>query len=125
MRYNYYAKGKQKMASYILLAIYIIFSSLGMVLIKSGASNSDISIKDNIFNMHVSLTFILGLLLYIVSFIYGYLYYRSFSTYIYITCFIRACLYSYCYFSFLILNNNYKSANYRSDLHYYWDFYCK
>ncbi len=62
-------KGKQKMASYILLAIYIIFSSLGMVLIKSGASNSDISIKDNIFNMHVSLTFILGLLLYIVSFI--------------------------------------------------------
>lgn len=62
-------KGKDKMIPYILLIIYVLFSSLGMVLIKKGGSNSHVSITSKNFEISITWVVVLGLLMYLISFI--------------------------------------------------------
>lgn len=62
-------KGKNKMIPYILLVIYVLFSSLGMVLIKKGGSKSLISLTSKKFEISLTWIVVLGLVMYLVSFV--------------------------------------------------------
>lgn len=62
-------KGKNKMIPYILLVIYVLFSSLGMVLIKKGGTKSLISLTSKKIEISLTWIVILGLLMYLVSFV--------------------------------------------------------
>lgn len=53
----------------LLFIIYVILSSSGLILFKLGSSNLTIGIQNSIFSMNVSLTTILGMLCYMISFI--------------------------------------------------------
>lgn len=57
------------MLKYILIAIYLVFTTSGMTLIKLGGSSTTMAIKDGSFAMSMSFISILGYLLYIVSFL--------------------------------------------------------
>lgn len=59
----------KKMYSYLILAIYILASSLGMVLIKKGGSSSKFVINKSDLGIQISWIFILGIMLYILSFL--------------------------------------------------------
>ena len=64
------SKGKtNKMNSYLILALYVIASSLGMVLIKKGGTTSIINFNKLNFKIQLSWVFIIGIMLYVVSFI--------------------------------------------------------
>lgn len=62
-------KGKDKMIPYILLIIYVLFSSLGMVLIKKGGNNSLVKFTSKNFEISITWLVVLGLLMYLISFI--------------------------------------------------------
>lgn len=62
-------KGKDKMIPYILLIIYVLFSSLGMVLIKKGGSNSLVDFTSKKLEISITWVVLLGLLMYLISFI--------------------------------------------------------
>jgi drug/metabolite transporter (DMT)-like permease len=59
----------KKMSSYLLLIIYVVASSLGMVLIKKGGSNTKIIVSKLNFDIQISWIFIIGICLYILSFL--------------------------------------------------------
>ena len=54
---------------YFLFALYIACSAFGLVLIKSGGSDLKIGMDSGIFNLNISLKMLLGMLLYVCSFL--------------------------------------------------------
>lgn len=62
-------KGKNKMMPYFLLIIYVLFSSLGMVLTKKGGGDSVIRINSKQFDVSISWLVFIGLLMYVISFV--------------------------------------------------------
>lgn len=64
-------KGKtnKMLISYLLFLIYVLASSLGMVLIKKGGGFSKIIINKHNFGLNISWIFAIGILLYLFSFI--------------------------------------------------------
>lgn len=62
-------KEKNNMLSFLLLAMYVLSSSLGMILIKKGGSESKLLFTKQHFETSISWTTIIGLLLYIISFL--------------------------------------------------------
>lgn len=55
--------------TYVLLAVYVICSALGMVLIKSGGQTTGLNFDKIGFGMQFSWIFLLGAVLYILSFL--------------------------------------------------------
>lgn len=55
--------------AYLLLAIYALFGSFGMVLMKVGGSKSAFMLDAGIINIRMSWQIIVGLLMYICSFL--------------------------------------------------------
>ena len=53
---------------YLLLAIYLLCTVGGLTLLKIGGGGNDIVISNSIVNLKISITTLLGLLLYIISF---------------------------------------------------------
>lgn len=53
---------------YFIFILYILLSALGMVLIKYGGLSSQIDVNKSIFALQLSWHFIIGNLLYLVSF---------------------------------------------------------
>lgn len=53
----------------LIIIIYLLLSSGGLVLIKTGADSVNLGIKQGIFNLQISLISILGLICYIGSFL--------------------------------------------------------
>ncbi len=53
----------------VIIAIYLMLSTGGLVLIKLGANTVSLGIKQGIFNCSISLVSILGLICYIGSFL--------------------------------------------------------
>ncbi|MGY3746854.1 hypothetical protein ACWN8P_06310 [Vagococcus salmoninarum] len=53
----------------ISFIIYVILSSMGIILFKLGASDASISLTKGIFNFHMSYISMIGLLCYLLSFI--------------------------------------------------------
>lgn len=89
-----------KMYIYFLLAVYVLASSLGMVLIKKGGGVSTINITSSNFTAKISYICLLGLVLYIVSFMIWIIIIQQFSlTYIspvaYRLTFISIAVFSY------------------------------
>lgn len=61
-------RGKSKMGV-LIIVIYLLLSTGGLVLIKSGANSVELGIKQGIFNCSISLISIVGLICYIGSFL--------------------------------------------------------
>lgn len=57
------------MLAWILLIIYVLASSFGMVLIKKGGANTSISFSRDIFGLQVSWGLLFGIVFYLISFI--------------------------------------------------------
>lgn len=53
----------------LIIAVYLLLSTGGLVLIKTGAETVKLGIKEGIFNCQISLLSILGLIFYIGSFL--------------------------------------------------------
>ena len=53
----------------LIIVIYLLLSTGGLVLIKSGANSVELGIKQGIFNCSISLISIVGLICYIGSFL--------------------------------------------------------
>lgn len=53
---------------FILILVYAVIGSLGMVLIRLGGINSTLLFAKNSINMSINIVFIIGFLLYLVSF---------------------------------------------------------
>lgn len=53
---------------FILILAYAVIGSLGMVLIRLGGINSNLLCIQNNINISISITFIIGFLLYFISF---------------------------------------------------------
>ena len=53
---------------YLLLIIYVIFSSIGMILINLSAKNTNLKIDSCVFYIRFNHYFIIGLFLYVISF---------------------------------------------------------
>ncbi|WP_086350441.1 hypothetical protein [Candidatus Enterococcus clewellii] len=53
----------------LLFIIYVVLSSSGLILFKLGSSSLTLQVQNSIFSMNVSLTTILGMLCYMISFI--------------------------------------------------------
>ncbi|MBP3609559.1 MAG: hypothetical protein J6J42_04395 [Lachnospiraceae bacterium] len=62
-------KGTKKMLNYLLVILYVLAGSLGMVLIKKGGGNSGIVLGGAKINISMSMMFIVGMLLYLCSFL--------------------------------------------------------
>lgn len=60
---------RNKMLAWVLLMIYVIASSLGMVLIKRGGANTYIHFGKGALNVQISCTIMLGLIFYVLSFL--------------------------------------------------------
>ena len=59
-----------KMKMYIVFAVYILLSAGALTLIKLGANNaSQLSVDGGVFSMKIGLMMLVGLVLYIVSFL--------------------------------------------------------
>ena len=54
---------------WIVFVIYALLSVTGLLLIKVGTSDTSVVIQDGLFNMQASPKFIIGLIIYICSFI--------------------------------------------------------
>jgi len=54
---------------YLLVFVYIISTSVGMILIKKDSENIEFKITSGNISIHLTLQYIIGLLLYIVSFL--------------------------------------------------------
>lgn len=68
--YDYYfAGGIYCMTGYILFALYVLFSSSGLVLIKMGTTNAAFSTANGILNLVVDIKLIIGMICYMVSFL--------------------------------------------------------
>ncbi|MBE6089732.1 MAG: hypothetical protein E7206_17205 [Clostridium beijerinckii] len=53
---------------FILILIYAVIGSLGMVLIKFGGGKSNLLFVQNNINMSINIIFVIGFLLYFISF---------------------------------------------------------
>ena len=62
-------KEKNKVLSYLLVAIYIVTGSLGMVLIKKGGVLSSVGINNQGISLKFSWIFFVGLFSYVISFL--------------------------------------------------------
>ena len=62
-------KEKNRLISYLLVAIYVISGSLGMVLIKKGGLSCNFGVNDKGFSIKFSWVFLIGLLAYVISFL--------------------------------------------------------
>lgn len=60
---------RNKMLAWILLMIYVLASSLGMVLIKKGGSDTYIHFGKSGLNFQISCTIIIGIVFYVLSFL--------------------------------------------------------
>jgi small multidrug resistance pump len=68
---------------YLLVLIYILSSSVGMILIKKDSEKIGFNIDSGSISIQLSLRFIIGLLLYIISFLLWIIILREFKiTYI-------------------------------------------
>lgn len=57
------------MQSFIIVSIYLLLSITGLILIKYGASNNYFNLNDNIFNVKISIVSLIGLVMYVFSFL--------------------------------------------------------
>lgn len=57
------------MVAWLLLFIYVLTSSIGMVLIKKGGANTSIGIEKGNFQIQISFIILLGIVFYLLSFI--------------------------------------------------------
>jgi drug/metabolite transporter (DMT)-like permease len=63
-------KGRMKMfVKYILLAAYIAISTSGMLFLKLGSSGTEFALQNGILSMTMNLKLVVGLCLYVVSFL--------------------------------------------------------
>ena len=62
-------KEKNSVGSYLFVLLYVIISSLGMVLIKKGGLSTEVSIDIGKVSFSVSWAFIIGVILYALSFL--------------------------------------------------------
>ena len=53
----------------VMFVLYVIFSSMGIILFKLGSSNISFEVTKEFFGFHLTYTSLLGLLFYIVSFL--------------------------------------------------------
>lgn len=53
----------------ILFIIYVVLSSAGLILFKLGSSNLSVQLQNQLFSVNISLTTILGLVCYLISFV--------------------------------------------------------
>lgn len=53
----------------ILFIIYVVLSSAGLLLVKMGSADNLIRIQNSIFSFNMSLTSMLGMLCYLISFL--------------------------------------------------------
>lgn len=53
----------------LIIGIYLLLSTGGLILIKSGANTVSLGIKEGMFNCQISLLSILGLIFYVGSFL--------------------------------------------------------
>jgi len=68
---------------YLLVLIYIFVTSVGMIFIKKGSESIEFKIISGNISIHFTLQFIIGLLLYVISFLLWVLILRNFKvTYI-------------------------------------------
>jgi len=68
---------------YLLVLIYIISSSVGMILIKKDSESIEFKITSGNISIHLTLQYIVGLLLYVISFLLWILILKKFKiTYI-------------------------------------------
>lgn len=57
------------MLQYILIGIYLILTTTGLILIKLGGNSGEIQIANSILNFSINLTSLLGLICYVCSFL--------------------------------------------------------
>lgn len=62
-------KGKNNMLPYFLLIIYVLLSSLGMILVKKGGRNTTIGFDNKKLELSITWFVVIGLIMYILSFI--------------------------------------------------------
>ncbi len=60
---------RREMVAWLLLFIYVLTSSIGMVLIKKGGANTSIGIEKGNFQIQISFIILLGIVFYLLSFI--------------------------------------------------------
>lgn len=62
-------RGRGKMVVWILLLLYVLTSSLGMVFIKKGGTNTSFSLDKGNFQIQLSWLILCGIIIYLLSFI--------------------------------------------------------
>lgn len=62
-------KGTRKMLNYLLVLLYVLAGSLGMVLIKKGGTGSGIKFGNMKIDVSISAVFLIGIILYLCSFL--------------------------------------------------------
>lgn len=60
---------RREMAAWLLLLIYVLASSIGMVFIKKGGTNTSIIFENGKFQIQISLVIIFGIVFYLFSFV--------------------------------------------------------
>jgi len=58
-----------KSMGYVLFAIYICLTTLGMIFIKMGSADNSVKLQGSLFSLTLNLKFLLGLFFYIISFL--------------------------------------------------------
>ena len=54
---------------YVMFALYILCSAVGLVLIKAGGQDLALGVQQGVFHLNISLKMLLGMLFYICSFL--------------------------------------------------------
>jgi multidrug transporter EmrE-like cation transporter len=58
-----------KMGIWVIFFFYVLLSATGLLLIKSGTASAGIAVMNGVFSLQLSFKFILGIIIYIISFL--------------------------------------------------------